>query len=292
LRKILVLLRFSYRHGQCVKKVLSSKEAGKNQMKLESIVSQSPESKLAPIVFLHAYPLNAEMWQSQLTALIPERTVIAMNFRGYGTSSAPPDEPFTIAQFASDVIETLDDQQIAAAIFAGCSIGGYTVFEIWRQAKERVLGMMLIDTRAEADTDDARKKRQAQIEKIQTEGAGFLQQAIVDSLMARGIERSHPEVVEKVKMWVSAVSPSVLIRTIEALGARADSGDTLKAITVPALILVGEHDEATPQTNAQRMLAGIPRAHLAVIPGAGHFSPLEAASAVNAEILRFLTEFF
>jgi 3-oxoadipate enol-lactonase len=253
---------------------------------LATEVSGNLQTEVLPVVFLHAFPLSGVMWRSQFPAV--GRPAVIIDFRGYGKSVSEGTEEFSIPLFARDVLETVDALAIKKAIFAGCSMGGYTIFELWRQAPERFAAMILVDTKAEADTDEGRQKRFEQIEKIRSEGGAFIPQFIVDALMSPSAPERQPQLVEEVKTWVAQVPDRVVMRTLQALAARADSGPNLPQISVPALVIVGDEDKATPVENAQRMATEIPHAKLKIVPGAGHLTPLEAPTIVTDEIAAFL----
>lgn len=258
-------------------------------MLLASDVTGNIHAESIPIVFLHAFPLSGLMWRNQI--LITGRTCVTLDFRGYGKSISEGTEEFSIPLFARDVLETVNALGVKRAIFAGCSMGGYTIFELWRQAKETIAGMVLIDTKAEDDTQEGKQKRFAQIEKIRSEGGAFMPQFVVDNLMSPSAPERQPQLVNEVKAWVAQVPDRVVIRTLEALASRADSGDTLKEISVPALVVVGDEDKVTPVENARRIATEIPNATLTIVPGAGHLTPIESPEVVNEALVRFLGVF-
>src|SRR5690606_26649847 len=96
-----------------------------------------------PLVLLHPFPLHSHFWRNQLSGLSKNRHVIAPSFRGYGASILEPSDPITIAACATDIRKTVKNLKISRAIFAGCSMGGYILFELWRQEKDLIAGMAL-----------------------------------------------------------------------------------------------------------------------------------------------------
>ncbi|MBX7245489.1 MAG: alpha/beta hydrolase [Candidatus Sumerlaeaceae bacterium] len=241
-----------------------------------------------PIVFLHAFPTQSAMWDSQLSGLSGLADLHAVDFRGYGKTNAPEGEPFSFGAYADDVRETLEHLGVNKAVLCGCSMGGYTMFEIWRRNPATVAGMILCDTRAEADTPEGRAKRTAQVEQIRMEGGAFMADATVQNLLCDLTRATRPQVVAKVRQWALNTPDSVYIRTLEALANRTDFTATLSTITVPTLVLVGAEDQVTPLASAQIITEGIPGSKLEIIPDAGHLSPLENPEPVNAAIRMFL----
>jgi len=256
-------------------------------MKL-SYLQQGFGSRL-PLVLLHPYPLNARFWSNQLSGLSKDRHVIAPNFRGYGSSSADGPDEFTVERFASDVRKTLHTAQIPKAIFAGCSMGGYVLFELWRQAPELIDSMILADTKADADTDAAKARRLETIENVKKVGTVELPDTVA-GFLSDATKTNCPSVEREVRMWASEAKAETVTKSLQMLVNRPDSTPTLSTINVPTLILVGEEDKITPPDDARKMETIIADASMVVVPNAGHLSPLENPRVVNEAITEFLAE--
>jgi len=243
-----------------------------------------------PLVLLHAYPLNSRMWHNQLSSLSRNRHVIAPDFRGYGRSRPEPSDSFTIEQFASDIRKTMKAAQVPKAVFAGCSMGGYVLFELWRQDSSLIAAMILADTKAEPDDDAARAKRLEAIDKVRETGTAGLP-ATVSGFLAEDTRQSRHGVVKEVSTWATEPSCETVIRTLQMLMNRPDSRPTLATIDVPTLVLVGEEDPVTPPDAAEKMHEGIADSVFQKIPGAGHLAPLENPQAANHAIAEFLNSY-
>ena len=111
-----------------------------------------------PIIFLHAFPLNRTMWAEQEAALSSQFRVITIDLRGHGESDAPLWH-YSVDQAADDVIGLLDHFSIQQAVFVGLSMGGYVLFALYRKYAERVQGLVLSDTRAQAYTVEGKEAR-------------------------------------------------------------------------------------------------------------------------------------
>ncbi|HYD54941.1 MAG TPA: alpha/beta fold hydrolase, partial [Gemmatimonadaceae bacterium] len=111
-----------------------------------------------PVVLLHAFPLHRGMWASQLAALGLGRRCVALDFRGFGESTAGA-RRVTMDQLADDVAALLDHLTIPRAAVVGLSMGGYVAFALLRRHADRVGALVLADTRAAADSAEARDKR-------------------------------------------------------------------------------------------------------------------------------------
>lgn len=243
------------------------------------------------VVFLHAFPVDSRMWRGQLSALERRCDVWAPDFRGFGRTPAGEAE-FTIADLADDVIQTLDAAEKPPAgpvVFAGCSLGGYVAFELWRRHPGRVAGLMLANTRAGADTDEVRAKRMAQIERLAAEGGGFLADAISQALPSPDVD---PDLRAEIRGWMAEPNPDAVAKMLRALAARADSAPLLPTITVPTLVIAGERDTVTPPDLSETMAAAIPGARLNIFAGAGHLSPLEARAEFNQTLTAWMDATF
>lgn len=239
-----------------------------------------------PLVLLHPFPLNAHFWKNQLSGLSSSRHVIAPNFRGYGASFIESSDPISVASLATDVQKTLRNANISKAIFAGCSMGGYVLFELWRQDKELFAGMALIDTKAHADTEEARAKREEMVEKLRLSGTADLPDTAA-GMLSDQTRSEHPEIERDVRSMAAMPECETVIKTVQMMAARPDSTPTLSQIDVPTLIIVGEKDSVTPPEAANYMHSRIAGAKLITVPGAGHYAPLENPAVVNQALADF-----
>ena len=171
---------------------------------------------------------------------------------------------------------------------AGCSMGGYAAFAMARRHPERVRALVLQDTRAGADSAEARKNRALLAEKTLKEGAQAALDAFLPKLLGLTTKQERPAVVARVRDAILATSPRGIANALQGLGARADSSPTLREIRVPTLVVCGAEDTITPVAESVAMHQGIVGSRLEVIPGAGHLANLENPAAYNASLLPFL----
>ncbi len=242
------------------------------------------------VVFLHAFPMDGTMWQPVSDQLGQSVRSLIVDFRGFGDTPSEQVGPYAVADLAGDVLETMDSCGIQKAVLAGCSMGGYVAFEAWRRASERIAGLVLCNTRPDADTDAVRERRRALITKTADEGPGWVLPFVESSLVGPETRESHPEVLTRVLEIARKASGLSVIRALEALAARSNSTPLLSAISVPVLVLAGDGDSVTPQTDIKRMADAIPDVRFSVIEGAGHLSPLETPAEVCALISEFLPQ--
>lgn len=242
----------------------------------------------APVLlWIHAFPVNRHMWKHQLEAFADSWRSIAIDLPGFGESKEIVIEP-TIGAFADSVLGFLDQKGIDKAVMAGCSFGGYILFELWRKAPERIDRMILCNTRAEADSDEATANRKAMIEDIKSNGTGPLSENMTEKLLTEMTIENQPNTTKLVEKAIREANPEGVVNAVRAIMSRPDSQQTLAGINVPALILVGDEDSITPTPIAQAMHDRLAKSTLHIIPYAGHLSALENPNAANQEIRHFL----
>lgn len=240
-----------------------------------------------PLVLVHGFPLDHRMWPMR-GELARGRTVLAPSLPGFGGTVAPA-RPGSIGAYADFILAEMGRGGIGQAVFCGLSMGGYVLFELLRRAPEQVAGLILCDTRAEADPPEARSAREAAISLVEAGcRAGFL--GGFSPRLAAPAALANPVFRGLLQSMGEAVSDKGLIAGLEALRDRPDSRPLLPNVQVPVLVLVGEEDGVTPPALAESMHRAIPGSRLEVIPGAGHLVPMERPAAFTDALKRFLLE--
>jgi 3-oxoadipate enol-lactonase len=239
------------------------------------------------LLLFHAFPLGLFMWDAQAEALAATHRVVRFDARGFG-GSGPGQGPLTMERIADDGAALLDHLGIEQAVVGGCSMGGYAAFAFVRRHPQRLLGLVLQDTRAGADTAEAKANRAALAAKVLAEGSGAAVEAFLPKLLGETTHRERPDLVASLRKRILATPSLAIASALHGLAARTDSRETLPTIAVPTLVLVGAEDALTPPSEAALLAAAIPRARFDVIPGAGHLANLENPAAVNAALGSFL----
>jgi pimeloyl-ACP methyl ester carboxylesterase len=240
-----------------------------------------------PVVFLHAFPLNRTMWAEQQAAFSPLYRVITVDLRGHGESDAPL-WLYTLDQAADDVRGLLDHLGISRAVLVGLSMGGYILFAFYRRYAERVKGMVLADTRAQADTAEGKEGRFQMAQTAYQKGAGAVADIMIPKLLSPATLQARPDLVRTVRAMIEGNQISGIAGDLMAMAERPDSTPLLRQIACPTQIIVGEQDLATPPSDATLLAEGIGGARLAVIPRAGHLANLEQPGAFNGIVGSFL----
>jgi 3-oxoadipate enol-lactonase len=242
-----------------------------------------------PVIFLHAFPLNRNMWNGELTALLGEERyrLVALDWRGFGESDIV-DGISTMEMFANDVAGLMDTLGMQDAVLCGLSMGGYAAFAFQRKYPQRVRGLILADTRPGADTAEAQANRENVARIAETQGTGVIADMQVPRLLSAYTRQLYPEVEARVRQLINAATPQGIAAASRGMAQRTDSTDILATITCPTLVIVGEEDELTPPQVAQDYAAQISGAQFVRIAYAGHLSNLEQPEAFLRAVSSFL----
>jgi 3-oxoadipate enol-lactonase len=248
------------------------------------------------LVLLHAFPLNARMWEPQLALASRGWRVIAPHMRGLdeggGETSPSADEAVratpTIDDSAGDVIDLLDALHIEEAVVGGLSMGGYVALAMLRHAPRYFRGLVLADTKPQADTPDGLDGRRRMLRLVAEGGAAAVAADMIPKLLGETTRRRHPDVAERVRSLVLSNSARSIAGMVHVLMSRSDSTPLLPTIHFPTLIIVGDEDTVTPPEIAEGMRQSIAGSTLVVVPEAGHLSSLEQPAAFDAALARFL----
>lgn len=263
--------------------------AGRRISYLDTAAGTSDAAPVRTLMLLHAFPMNARMWEPQLGEVPAGWRVVAPDFRGFGQSDADASGfNVFIDDYAGDAVALLDYLGVARAVVGGLSMGGYVAFALMGQAASRVSGLVLADTKAEADSAEARSGRLAMITLLQQQGVPAVVDQMVPRLLSDETRHERPEVEQRVRALAGANTADGIGAALVRMMDRPDSTHLLPRITCPALVIVGERDPVTPPEQARAMQEQMPAAKLVRIPGAGHLSNLEHPDRFNAALLAFL----
>ncbi len=250
---------------------------------------QGPPDGL-PVVFIHGFPFSHRLWDPQLETLPDRFRGVAYDVRGHGASDVG-DGQYSVEFFVDDLLGLLDHLAIDQAVVCGLSMGGYIALRALERHPDRFQGLVLCDTRSTADPDQTKVERARTIRAVKTGGVEPFAEEFVKAVFAPATLKANPPTVKLIRDIIAATDPLAIGGTLLALAARTDTTPALSRITLPTLILVGQHDALTPVANSEAMAALLPRAELHIIPGAGHVSNLENPTVFNEHLLTFLERF-
>ena len=228
------------------------------------------------------------MWEGQLALAQTGWRVIAPQMRGFdGGSGDPP--ATSVDDYAGDVIDLLDALHVKQAVVGGLSMGGYVAFAMLRYAAHYFQGLILADTRSQADTPESVAGRTRMLQLVQDKGPSAVADEMVPKVLGETTQTMRPAVVEHVRSLVLASSTDAIAGGVRALMTRPDSTPLLQTIHFPTLIVVGDEDTLTPPAVAEEMHRGIAGSELVRIPQAGHLTNLEQPELFTAALAGFLS---
>ncbi len=238
------------------------------------------------LALLHGFPLDGRMWEQQLASLSDRYRVIVPDLPGFGRSRL--EAAFTIESLADDVHELLKALEALPSALAGLSMGGYVALAYVKKYPTDLRALALVDTKAEADSPQAREGRQKMIELVRTSGPRAVADAMQPKMLSPDTISHRPQQVRALREMMENCPDATIENALAAMRDRRDFTNVLPSITVPTLIVVGESDAITPPEVAQAMGRAIPSSEVVVIRGAGHMSPLEQPEQVSAALRSFL----
>ena len=246
-----------------------------------------------PLILIHAFPLSSEMWRPQLESVPHGCRMIAPDLRGFGrtralpSSGAAPGAPVTMDDYAADIGDLMDCLKLDDAVIGGLSMGGYVTFALYRQLPGRFTGMVLADTRSQADTADGRSGRTAMRARLAESGPSAIADQMLPTLLSEA-GRERPDLVAHVRTMIETNDPMAIDAALAAMMNRPDSTPTLEQIACKTLVVVGEEDAITPVADARAMQQAIRRSRLTTIAGAGHLANLEQPGVFSQGLADFL----
>jgi 3-oxoadipate enol-lactonase len=241
----------------------------------------------APVVLLHPFPLHHEMWKPAIQILVSRYRVILPDLRGHGESGVG-EGPATMDKHAMDLARILDAEGVGRALFAGVSIGGYALFEFWRRFRGRVAGLVLCNTKAQADSAEARSGRVQAAAEVLERGAEPFFESMSPKVLGPTTRRSRPDLVDGALRMMKKMSAENVAAVLRGMAERPDSIETLKTINVPTLIVTGDEDTMTGVPEAELMRQHIRGSELKVIAHAAHYSPWEQPGEVGKVLRQFV----
>jgi 3-oxoadipate enol-lactonase len=240
-----------------------------------------------PVVLLHPFPVNHEFWLPVAQSLATRYHVILPDLRGHGDSGIG-DGAATMDKHAADIACVMDDADIGRAPLVGVSLSGYALFEFWRRSRGRVAAFVLSNTKAPADSAEARAGRLQAANDVLERGTEPFFESMIPRLLAKTTRAARPDLVDGALRMMRKMSPEDVAQVQRGMAVRPDSMDTLKTINVPTLLVTGDEDVLTGVNEAELMRQHISGSQLRIISKAGHYSPWERPEEVCPLLRQFL----
>jgi len=256
--------------------------------------------KGTPVVFLHPTPLDGEYWRPMIEDLAGVRSIV-LDLRGHGRSelgdglpvggfARVPDAPvLSMAQLASDVLRLLDTLDVREAVFAGCSIGGYVLLELWRMAPERINGLAFVCSKPQPDADANLVKRAANIAQVQAQGTQTFFDGAARTLIGPTALERRPAIEGELRARMT-LTPQAAVAVQAGLAVRPDSIPTVATIEMPILAIAGGEDPAVSPAEMEAFNAAPGGCEFHLLPDAGHFAAYEQPRKVAALLAEWLRQ--
>jgi 3-oxoadipate enol-lactonase len=252
-----------------------------------------------PVIFLHPTPLDAEYWRPLIEELGGVRSIVP-DLRGHGNSelgnlpvggfALVPDAPvLTVTQLAADVVALLDHLHLPEAVFAGCSIGGYVLLELWRQSPERMRGLAFICSKPQPDAAANQPRRASTIAQARAGDSAAVFDGMAQTLIGATARDRHPEIVDQLRARMT-LTPEAVVAVQAGLATRPDSVPTVATIEVPVLAIAGGEDSAVTPVEMKAFGAAPGGCEFHLLPDAGHFSAYEKPRKVAALLAEWLRQ--
>ncbi len=255
-----------------------------------------------PVVFLHPTPLDREYW-FPLTHQVAGIRAIIPDLRGHGVSelgtSLPvgnfelvPDAPvLAMGQLADDSLALLDHLKLPSAVFAGCSIGGYLLLELWRRAPRRIRGLAFVCSKPQPDAESNLMKRAETIGRARADGVAELFDGMAQNLVSATTRQNHPEIVAELRSRMTLTPQAVVIAVHAGLAVRPNSIPTVATISAPVLAIAGKEDSSVSPVEMEAFRAAPGGCEYHLLADVGHFAAYEQPRAVAALMAPWLRQF-
>jgi pimeloyl-ACP methyl ester carboxylesterase len=247
------------------------------------------QKDLRALVLLHAFPIGANLWEPQIKSIPDGWRLITPDLRGFGGSTELDSASvISMSDYADDVVDLLNELEVTRAVVGGCSMGGYAALALYQSRPDLFDGLVLANTRAGADSPEARANRRNMLALVDREGPSGVAREMMPKLLGKTTHEAKPDAEATVRRLIKQQSPIAVRNAIQRMMHRNDSMPLLARVSVPTLVITGTEDEMIPVEESRRMAGAIPGARLVIIPGAGHLANLEQPAAFNAALNEFL----
>jgi 3-oxoadipate enol-lactonase len=242
----------------------------------------------APVMTLsHALATNLAMWNPQMEMLASRFRVLRYDIRGHGGSDVP-EGPYTVQQMAEDVASLLEVLEIDRTYFMGISMGGMIGQVLALNHSPKLTALILCDTTSRIPPE-GRSVWEGRIRTAMTRGMEPHVEPSIEMWFTPLFRSRRPGILQRMRAMFRATSPKGYVGCCQAIQG-LDITDRIRAITLPTLIIVGEHDPGTPVSDSETIHEQIRGSDLVVLSSASHLSNIEQPKAFNQAVVDFLSK--
>lgn len=241
----------------------------------------------ANLVFLHGFPFNSSSWDPQVSYFQNTYYTVAQDLMGLGMGVSTPG-PWFLNHYVDDLKSFLDQHDIEKAVLCGVSMGGYIALNFYLSFPDRIDALVLSNTQALGDSNEAKDKRYETVKKILRDGVQDFAESFSKSVLSIQTLNKNPRLQKKLEAMISQQKPENLVRILGALAARKDLSSSVSQIHCPVLVVTGYEDKIISPAVTEKLAKAIPKAHFEKIAGAGHLPNLEQPEEFNRILEDFL----
>ncbi len=251
----------------------------------------SPDDHQTTVIFLHAFPLNSKMWEPQFQKLREENIpFLALDYPGFGMSDGWSKSP-SMDDFAKRAYSVINRLNLQKAVVVGLSMGGYVALSLYRDHPEIFSGLVLANTKATADIEEAKRRRFKLIEEIREDPSmSGLIEFHLQKFYTGETRETRFDLLNFAEVLMRDANPEGVIHALQAMANRKDSTDLLQRIPFRVLVITGENDSLIPVSDSQQMVDNLQNGELVVIPNAAHLSNVENPEAFNKSLVQYVSD--
>ena len=244
------------------------------------------------IVLVHPFPFDGRSWFDVAERIASHGwRVIVPDLRGCGRTPLGESKP-SIDVLASDVAALCERLKLSKPVLGGISLGGYVTMAILRSGAIETSGIILVDTKAGADSDEARENRirvAAQMRSSDPRAVSLFAEAMLGKLISEHSTTWVKGLVDRLRTWMNETPAETIAWLQDAMATRPDSVDVLKAYSSRALLIRGELDEVCTVADYEVMSEALRDSTMRTIPLVGHLPTGENPEELAHEIVRWVT---
>ena len=241
------------------------------------------------IIFVHGFPYDSNMWRSQIDEFSKKYFCVSFDIRGLG-ESVVEDGQFTMEKFVDDLELIINEFKSNKPVLCGLSMGGYISLRAMERMQNKFSGLILCDTKSEADDNQGKLKRAAAIQQINSGKFEEFIETFVRNCFGDMFVRENNQEYQKVVERSKKNSPLGVKGCLLAMAGRTDTTESLVNISIPTLVICGSDDKLSPPATMKPMSEKILSSKFVLIEEAGHMTPIEKPDEVNSAIKNFLSE--
>lgn len=242
------------------------------------------------LLLIHGFPHDSRVWAPQIGALGEHLEVLAPDLRGFGKDDREITDVITMERYATDLKDLLDHHNIPKITVCGLSMGGYIAMAFIDLFPDRVDGSILCNTKASADSEEAREGRQKVAQQAFEQGVPVIARAMLPKMLTSRTREQQPEIAAKIEQMMASQDPAAVAAAAKGMALRPDRRQWLKGLALRTTVITGDSDPLMELSTSVEMHEAVANSKLVVIQGAAHLSnidqPVEFNKAVFAHFGR------